>query len=160
LGVALIVVPSTPTVVAAKNATTTIPLVTVGGNDPVGLGLVASLARPGGNITGLTGSLGPGMAGKQFQLLKVTVSKASRVSARWNRRTRGNALALREAEIAARALGVGLQPLEARGLGDFDGAFVAMSSKRADALLVLADVMFVTHRARLTELAAKSRLPA
>src|SRR5215831_13657279 len=81
LHVELIVVPSTPTAVAAKNATATIPLVTVGGNDPVTLGLVASLARPGGNITGLTVSFGPEIAGKQFELLKETLPKVSRVSA-------------------------------------------------------------------------------
>jgi putative ABC transport system substrate-binding protein len=160
LRVDLIVVPSTPTALAAKNATTTIPLVTVGGNDPVGLGLVASLARPGGNITGLTGSLGPEIAGKQFELLKETVPKVSRVSVLWNPATPGNALALREAEVAAGALGVELQPLEARSLGDFDGAFAAMSAKRTGALLVLADVMFVTHQTRLAALGAKSRLPA
>jgi putative ABC transport system substrate-binding protein len=160
LRVELIVVPSTPTAVAAKNATTTIPLVTVGGNDPVALGLVASLARPGGNITGLTLSLGPEIAGKQFELLKETVPKVSRVCALWNPTTPGNPLALREAESAARALGVELQPLEARGLGDFDGAFAAMRAKRAGALHVLGDVMFVTHRARLAELAGKHRLPA
>jgi putative ABC transport system substrate-binding protein len=160
LGVELIVVPSTPTALAAKNATTTIPLVTVGGNDPVSLGLVASLARPGGNITGLTSSLGPEIAGKQLELLKETVPKASRVSALWNPATPGNALALREAEAAARALSVQLQPLEARSLGGLDGAFAAMRAKHAGALLVLADVMFVTYRKRVAELAAKNRLPA
>ena len=160
LRVNLIVVPSTPTAMAAKNATATIPLVTVGGNDPVGLGLAANLARPGGNITGLTASLGPEIAGKQLELLKETVAKVSRVSALWNPDTPGNALALNEAETAARALGVELQPLEARRLEVFDGAFAAMTANRAGALLVLGDVMFVTHRARLTELAAKNRLPA
>jgi putative ABC transport system substrate-binding protein len=160
LRVELIVVPSTPTAVAARSATTTIPLVTVGGNDPVALGFAASLARPGGNVTGLTASLGPEIAGKQFELLKETVPKVSRVCALWNPTTPGNPLALREAEAAARTLGVELQPVEARGLGDFDGAFAAMSAKRAGALHVLADVMFVTHRARLAELAVKRRLPA
>src|SRR5262249_13679414 len=140
--------------------TTTIPLVTVGGNDPVALGLASSLARPGGNITGLTVSLGPEIAGKQLELLKETVPKVSRMAALWNPATPANALALREAEIAARARGVELQPLEARRLGDLDSAFAAMSTTRAGALLVLADVMFVTHRARLAERAAKGRLPA
>ena len=160
LRVDLIVVPSTPTALAAKNATTTIPLVTVGGSDPVGLGLVASLARPGGNITGLTAMLGPEIAGKQLELLKETVPKVSRIAALWNPGTPGNALLVREAAIAGRALGVELQLLEARSLSDFDGAFAAMSAKHAGALLVLADVMFVTHRTRLADLATKSRLPA
>jgi putative ABC transport system substrate-binding protein len=160
LNVDLIVVPSTPTAVAAKNATTTIPLVSVGGNDPVALGFVASLARPEGNFTGLTGSLGPEIAGKQFALLKETVPKVARVSVLWNPATPGNALAFREAETAARALGVELQPLEARRLSDFDAAFAGISAKRAGALLVLGDVMFVTHRTQLVLLAAKTRLPA
>ena len=160
LRVDLIVVPSTPTAVAAKNATTTIPLVSVGGNDPVALGFVASLARPGGNFTGLTGSLGPEIAGKQFSLLKETVPKVARVSVLWNPGTPGNALAFREAETAARALGVELQPLEARRPSDFDSAFAGTSAKRVGALLTLGDVMFLTHRKRLAELAAKTRLPA
>jgi len=159
LHVELIVVPSTPTAVAAKNATATIPLVTVGGNDPVTLGLVASLARPGGNITGLTVSFGPEIAGKQFELLKETLPKVSRVSALWNPVTPGNVLALREAEAAARRLGVELQPLQARSIDDFDNAFSAIRAKRAGAVHVLADVMFVTHRARLVQLAAKNHLP-
>jgi putative ABC transport system substrate-binding protein len=160
LRVELIVVPSTPTALAARNATTTIPLVTVGGNDPVTLGLVASLARPGGNITGLTVSFGPEIAGKQFELLKETLPKVSRVSLLWNPATPGNDLALREAEAAGRRLGVELQSLEARSINDVDSAFAAMKAKRSGAFLVLADVMFVTHRSRLTQLAAKNRLPA
>ena len=160
LRVELIVVPSTPTAMAAKEATKTIPLITVGGNDPVALGLVASLARPGGNVTGLTAMLGPEIAGKQLGLLKEAVPKVSRIAALWNPGTAGNVLALREAETAARALGVELQVLEARSLADFEGAFAAMSAKRAGALHLLGDVMFATHRARLAELAAKSRLPA
>jgi putative tryptophan/tyrosine transport system substrate-binding protein len=159
LRVDLIVVPSSPTALAAKNATKTIPLVTVAVGDPVALGLVASLARPGGNITGLTNSVGPEIAGKQLELLKEVVPKVSRMAVLWNPDTRGNALALRETEIAARALGLELQPLEARSLNDFDGAFATMTTKRAGALLVLGDVMFSTHRNRLAHLAAKSRLP-
>ena len=160
LRVDLIVVPSSPTALAAKNATKTIPLVTVAVGDPVALGLVASLARPGGNITGLTNSVGPEIAGKQLELLKEVVPKVSRMAVLWNPNTRGNALALRETEIAARALGLELQPLEARSLNDFDRAFAAMTAKRAGALLVLGDVMFSTHRNRLADLAAKNRLPA
>jgi putative ABC transport system substrate-binding protein len=160
LRVDLIVVPSSPTALAAKNATKTIPLVTVAVGDPVALGLVASLARPGGNITGLTNSVGPEIAGKQLELLKEVVPRVSRMAVLWNPNTRGNALALRETEIAARALGLELQPLEARSLNDFDRAFAAMTAKRAGALLVLGDVMFSTHRNRLADLAAKNRLPA
>ncbi len=160
LCVDLIVAPSTPTIFAAKNATKAIPIVMVSGGDPVGLGLVASLARPGGNITGLTSTVGPEIAGKQLELLKETVPKISRMAVLWNPTTPGNALALREAEIAARALRVELQLLEARRLNDFESAFAAMSTKGAGALLVLGDVMFTTYRIRLANLAVKSRLPA
>jgi putative tryptophan/tyrosine transport system substrate-binding protein len=146
--------------VAAKNATTTIPIVTVGVGDPVELGLAASLARPGGNITGLTSTVGQEIVGKQLELLKETVPKVSRMAVLWNPTTPGNALALSEAEIASRALGVELQSLEARNLNDLEGAFSAMTRKRAGALLVLGDVMFTSHRKRLADLAAKSRLPA
>ena len=160
LRVDLIVTPSTPTALAAKNATRTIPIVTVGGGDPVGLGLVANLARPGGNITGLTSTVGPEIAGKQLEVLREAVPKVSRMAVLWNPTTPGNALALREAEIAARALRVELQLLEARRLNDFESAFAAMSTKRAGALLVLGDVMFTTYRIQLANLAVKSRLPA
>ena len=160
LPVNLIVAPSTPTIFAAKNATKTIPIVTVGGGDPVELGIVASLARPGGNITGLTSTVGPEIAGKQLELLKEAVLNVSRMAVLWNPATPGNVLALREAEIAARALKVELQLLEARKLDDFESAFAAMSTKRAGALLVLGDVMFTTYRIRLASLAVRSRLPA
>ena len=160
LHVDLIVAPSTPTIFAARNATKTIPIVMVAGGDPVGLGVVASLARPGGNTTGLTGTVGPEIAGKQLELLKEAVPKVSRMAVLWNPTTPGNALALREAEIAARALRVELQLLEARRLDDLEGAFATMSAKRAGALLVLGDVMFTTHRIRLADLALKTHLPA
>ena len=160
LRVELIVVPSTPTALAARNATTTIPLVTVGGNDPVALGFAASLARPGGQFTGLTSSSGPEIAGKQLGLLKEAVPKATRIAVLWNPTTQGNALALKEAEAAARGLGVELHILEARSIGDFDAAFAAMAAKRAGALHVLGDVMFVAQRARLAALATKAHLPA
>ena len=158
LGVDLIVVPSTPTALAAKNATNKIPLVTVAGGDSVGLGLVASLARPGGNITGSTSTAGPEIAGKQLKLLKEIAPKVSRMAVLWNPTTQGTALAVRETKIAAQ--GLELQLLEARSVDDFDRAFAAMTTKRAGALLVLGDVLFLTHRTTLAELAARSRLPA
>ena len=160
LPVNLIVAPSTPTIFAAKNATKTIPIVTVGGGDPVELGIVASLARPGGNITGLTSTVGPEIAGKQLELLKEAVPNVSRMAVLWNPATPGNALALREAQIAGRALRVELQLLESRKLDDFESAFAAMRTKRAGALFILGDVMFTTYRVRLANLAVKSRLPA
>jgi len=160
LQVELIVVPSTVTVLAARNVTATIPLVAVSINDPVALGLVPSLARPGGNITGLTISLGPEIAGKQLELLKEAVPKVTRVSVLWNPGTLGGAQALEETRAAARRLGVDLQILEARSAGDFDNAFAAMGATRAGALLILGDVMFASHREQLAQLAVKSRLPA
>ena len=160
LRVDLIIAPSSPTMFAARNATRTIPIVTVAGGDPAALGIVASLGRPGGNITGLTGTVGPEIGGKQLELLKETVPKVSRMAVLWNPTTRGNALVLKEAEIAAGALRVELQRLEARRLNDFESAFTAMGTKRAGALLILGDVMFTTYRGRLANLAVKSRLPA
>ena len=158
LGVDLIVVPSTPTALAAKNATNKIPLVTVGGADPVGLDLVASLARPGGNITGSTSTVGPEIAGKQLRLLKEIVPRVTRMAILWNPTTQSTALAVRETKIAGQ--GLELQFLEARSVDDFNGAFAAMNTKRAGALLVLGDILFLTHRTTLAELAASRRLPA
>jgi len=160
LRVDMIVVPSTPPSLIAKQATTSIPIVTVGGGDPVELGLAASLARPGGNVTGLTSTMGPEIAGKQLEVLKETVPKVSRMAVLWNPATPGNALALKEAEIAARTLGVQLERVEARRLGDLDGVFREMSKKHAGSLLILGDVLFTTHRARLADLTVKNRLPA
>jgi putative tryptophan/tyrosine transport system substrate-binding protein len=160
LPVDLIVVPSAPTALAAKEATATIPLVTVAVPDPVELELVQSLARPGGNVTGLTSSAGPELSGKQLELLKAVVPRVTRIALLWNPATRGTTARLKEAESAARSLKVEPLPLEARIAADFDRAFAAMTARRAGALLVLGDVMFSTHRIRLAELAAKSRLPA
>jgi putative ABC transport system substrate-binding protein len=124
------------------------------------MGIAASLARPGGNITGLTGMVGPEIRGKRLGLLPEAVPKVSRVAALWNPTTPGNELTLSEVEIAARAAKVELQRLEARRLDDFENAFAAMSAKRAGALLVVGDVMFTTYRRQLANRAFKSRLPA
>ena len=160
LRVELIVVPSTPTVLAARKVTATTPLVAVSINDPVVLGLVPSLARPGGNITGLTLSLGPEIAGKQLELLKEAAPKVTRVCVLWNPDTFGSAHALEEARAAGYRLGVELQILEARSPSDFNNAFAAMGATRAGALLMLSDVLFYSHREQLTKLAARNRLPA
>src|SRR5215467_10650493 len=100
------------------------------------------------------------MAGKQLEVLKETVPQVSRVAVLWNPATSGNAGAFKQAQRTAEALHMELLPLEARSLNDIDGAFAVMRAKRPGALLILPDVMFVTYRARLVELAAKSRLPA
>jgi putative ABC transport system substrate-binding protein len=148
-----------PAAVAAKNATGSIPIVTALAVDPAETGLIASLARPGGNVTGLTATAGPEIVGKQLELLKAAVPRVSRVAVLWNSTSPENRPILREAEGAARALRLELQLLEARTPDEFDSAFAAMTRERAGALVVLGDAMFLLHRTRLAELAAKRRLP-
>ena len=144
---------------AAKESTVTIPIVTAQDPDPVGNGLVASLARPGGNITGLS-TLAPEINGKRLELLKEIVPRLSRVAVLASSTTPGNAQQLKETELAARALGVQLQFLNVRGAKDIEPAFRGASKERADAILVLQSPVFVNERTQLTELAVKSRLPA
>ncbi len=151
---------NTATAVAAKNATGTIPIVMATAGDPVGLGLVTSLARPGGNVTGLSFSVGTDIVGKWLELLKETVPKVRRVAVLSNPANPSHALAIENVIVAARAVGVQLQLLEAGGPNQFDNAFAAMARERAGALLVVLDPFFGFHRARLTDLAAKNRLPA
>jgi putative tryptophan/tyrosine transport system substrate-binding protein len=160
LKVDVIVAVVTQASLAAKKATGTIPIVMVGVSDPVGSGLVASLARPGTNITG-TSSMTAEIIGKLLELLKETLPKISRVAALWNPANPVfQALQLRETEVAARALGVQLQILEARGPDEIDRAFAAMVKERTKALLILGDPVFTSHRKRIADLAAKYRLPA
>ena len=160
LKVDLIVSAGTQGATAAKNATETIPIVMIGVRDPVGTGLIASLARPGGNVTGVSGSAGLEIVAKQLELLKETVPKIRRVAILSNPANAYHQLAIREVNVAARSLGVQLQLLEARGPNEFDGAFAAMARERVGALLVLSDAMLNSHRTRLADLAARSRLPA
>jgi putative ABC transport system substrate-binding protein len=162
LKVDVIVTGSTPTAVAAKQATTTIPIVFAAVADPVADGLVTSLARPEGNVTGLA-SFSPELVGKRLELLKQVVPGVTRVAVLWQpgavpERTEKDML--KEAEVAARALGVRLQFVEARGPADFDRAFSDMTRARAGALSVWGNAMFFTERSRLADLAAKNRLPA
>ena len=145
---------------AAKNATETIPIVMIYVRDPVGTGLIASLARPGGNVTGVSGSAGLEMFAKQLELLKETVPKIRRVAILSNPDNAYHQLAIREVNVAARSLGVELQLLEARGPNEFDGAFAAMAKERVGALFVMSDAIFSSHQTRLVDLAARSRLPA
>jgi putative tryptophan/tyrosine transport system substrate-binding protein len=154
----IIVAQGTSAALAAKDATTTIPIVMVGVGDPVASGLVASLARPGGNITGPS-LLGPELVGKQLEFLKDVLPTVARVAILWNPANPVHALLVRAAEVTAQALGVQLHPVEARGPEAFDRAFAAISRAHAGALLVLADAIFFEHRSRLAELAATSRLP-
>ncbi len=148
-----------PSIRAAKEATRTIPIVMAAVKDPIVTGLVASLARPGGNITGLS-IMAPELVGKQLELLKEVLPKVSRVALLWNPANASNAPQLREAEVAARALGVRLQSLEVRAPGEIAGAFAAMTRERAGAVIILVDAMLNEHRTQTVALATKSRLPA
>jgi ABC-type uncharacterized transport system substrate-binding protein len=145
---------------AAKEATTTTPIVSVGVQDPVALGAVQSLARPRGNITGLTLTGGLAIVGKQLELLKETVPAVSRVAVLWNPANPMLRQQLRETEIAARSLSVQLQPVEARSPDEFDRAFSMIIRGRVEALLVTTDPMFAAQGTRLATLAARNRLPA
>ena len=148
----------TPTARAAKNATHTIPIVMTNAADPVADGIIASLARPGGNITGLT-ALTPDLSAKRLELLKETVPNVSRVAALWNPAVHERATDLKEAQAAAGAFHIQFQPLEVRVADDFERAFEAATKERAQALVVLPDPLTNTHQARIIELALKKRLP-
>jgi ABC-type uncharacterized transport system substrate-binding protein len=143
---------------AAKEATNTIPIVMGFDTDPVGSGFVASLARPGGNITGLS-SLAPELSGKRLELLKEIVPRLSRVAVLGTSTNPGNAQALREAELAAGAFGVELRYLDVQGPKDIDSAFQSASKGRAEAVLTLGSPVLNSQRTQVAELAVKSRLP-
>jgi putative ABC transport system substrate-binding protein len=155
----IILVGSTPGTRAAMKATGTIPIVMVTTGDPVGGGLVASLARPGSNVTGVT-ALAEVLSVKRIELLKVTVPGTSRVAVLANPISPYTEPFLREREAAARALGLQLHVVEAPDPAKLEQAFAAMTRERAGALMVLSDVMFINQRKRIVELAAKNRLPA
>jgi putative tryptophan/tyrosine transport system substrate-binding protein len=160
LKVEAIVTAPTPAAVAAKKATGTIPIVMINVSDPVELGLVASLAHPGGNITGVSYSVGVETFGKALELLKESVPYVRRVAFLSNPASAARAPVIRDVKVAALSLGVQLQLVEAREPNEFDAAFVAMAGDRTQAILVAADSMFIIHRARLADLAARNRLPA
>jgi ABC-type uncharacterized transport system substrate-binding protein len=162
LNVDVIVAPGTPQALAAKQATRTIPIVFTAAGDPVTDGLVTSLARPGGNVTGLA-TLSPELVGKNLEQLKQAVPGVSRVAILWQpggmgERTENDML--KGVEVTARALGMRPQLIEARGPADFDRAFSEMTRARAGTLTVVGSSMFVSERRRLVDLAAKHRLPA
>jgi ABC-type uncharacterized transport system substrate-binding protein len=144
---------------AAKKATNTIPIVIASASDPVGSGLVASLARPGGNITGLT-LLTPELNGKRLELLKEVVPGLTRVAALIYPDNPAYALQVEEIQEAARSLGLRLQVLEVHGVNEFDRTFGAVKKERAEALNVLASAFFSAHKKGIIEFAAKNRLPA
>ena len=158
LKVDIIVVSGPSPTRAAKEATATIPIVMTWDYDPVGNGLVASLARPGGNITGLS-ILAPEISGKQLELLKEIVPKLSRVAVLGTSTVPGNTEALKATELAAEALKVQLQYLEIRDRKDIETVFQTARKGRADAVLGLASRVLLTDRARAADFAVKSRLP-
>jgi putative tryptophan/tyrosine transport system substrate-binding protein len=144
---------------AAKKASGTIPIVFAGASDPVGTGIVPSLARPGGNITGLS-LMVPDLDGKRLELLKEAVPKVARVAFLWGGSgSRGN-LPLTEMEAAAKALGLKLLSLEVRSLDDFEGAFARAKKERAQALITTTGGRINTQQRRVLDFAAKNRLPA
>jgi len=146
---------------AAKNATQTIPIVMMGfGSDPVEAGLVESLARPGGNVTGLTNLTGE-LGGKRLELLKEAVSKVARVAVLYDPATRSNVLELKEVlPVAARALELTVQPWEVRDTNGFERVFAALSKQRPDGLYVLQGPLMNSNQKRIVDLAAKIRLPS
>ena len=154
----LIVASSSAAAHAAKQATSTIPIVMLAVASPERQGLVGSLARPGGNVTGTSTQFGGELSGKMFQLLKETMPKLSKVAILWNPDNLGSAVTFREGEVpAAKALGVALVSLEVRGLGDVDHVLTTLASARPDALWV--HIVGFPFRARLLEFAATNRLP-
>jgi ABC-type uncharacterized transport system substrate-binding protein len=159
LKVDVLVVTGTPAAHAAKNATPLIPIVTVTAGDPVGTGLVTSLARPGGNVTGLT-DLAPGLVAKRLELIKEVIPSATRIAVLLNPDNASNLPQLRLTQDAASALGVSTLSVEAKRLDNIDRAFAMMRAKQAMAVVLIADALFGSNRKRIIELTAKSRLPA
>ena len=159
LPVALIVASSTLAVTAAQRASSTLPIVMVTSGDPIGTGFIASLARPGGHITGTT-QMAPQLSAKRLQALTEIVPDASRVVVLWNPTDANTASQWRETRAAAEVLGVRLESLEVHAPNDFDAAFDAASPNGGSALLLLADPLVAAHLNRVVDFAAKSRLPA
>jgi putative ABC transport system substrate-binding protein len=159
LKVDIIVVSGSPSTQAAMNATKTIPIVMTNANDPVGIGLVASLAHPGGNVTGQS-NVGSDLGGKQLELLKEASPKVSRVAVLSDSAIPGNVLWLGEMKVAAETLRITLQPVDVHRPDDFERAFSAIKKAHASALSALRNNVNNNYRARIVDFAAKSRLPA
>src|SRR5262249_39083933 len=155
----VIVTWGTPAAMAAKKATSTIPIVMAAATDPVESGLIESLARPGRNLTGVT-SGGAELHGKQMELLKELVPGAIRTAVLWNPDNAGNRVVLEHTKAEAQVLGLRLQLLEVRDADGLEGAFAAMSRERAHVLHVIHELVFHAKRQLIVDLAAKNRLPA
>jgi putative ABC transport system substrate-binding protein len=159
LPVDVIVTALSPAIQAAKQATDTIPIVFAVSGNPLATGYVASLAHPGGNVTGLS-AMDYDLTGKRLELLTEALRKVSRVAVLWNPGNGAMVLKMEEVRVAAHALRVEIKSLEARRPQDFDQALAALPREHADALLTLADPLTLFHRDRIIEAAAKNRLPA
>lgn len=159
LNVAVIVTAGTPPTLAVKRATKSVPLVMIAVGDPIGTGIVPSLSRPGGNITGLS-SIAPELEGKRLELLREVIPNLSHVSVLWNPANPFHKAALQQARDAARLLKIKLLPLGIERGEDLDGAFATITKERPEALLILADRIFLHNRARLMEFATSNRLPS
>jgi putative ABC transport system substrate-binding protein len=159
LNVDMIIVTTTPAALAVKNATKTIPIVQPNSIDPVGAGLVASLARPGGNVTGMT-TQAPEVVGKRLQLLVQSIPHVSTVAVVWNAANPANARSWREARDAARVLGINVQSREVRGPSDFERVFAEMARERPDALLFIGDQLTLQHGQQTVDFATHKRIPS
>jgi ABC-type uncharacterized transport system substrate-binding protein len=153
-----IVTAGTPAALAVKSATTTVPLVMVAVGDPIGTGLVSSLARPGGNLTGLS-SIAPDLEGKRLQLLREVLPALSHVAMFVNSLNPFHVSSMKQARAAAQAMGIKLQLHDIRKSEDLDGAFAAIRNERPDALLILADRVFLHNRQRMMDFINELRLP-
>ena len=153
----LIVTGSNPVIAAVRQATSTIPLVMTGSRDPVGSGFIASLARPGGNITGVASDPSAELYGKHVELLKQLIPKATRIALLWNPSEPANYH--KAAETAASKLGLGMQSVPIRGRDELEGAFAAIAKERVDAIVVQGGPLLFTARAQVVQLATKHRMP-
>ena len=160
LKVDVMVATPTPAALAAKSATGSISIVGVSLVDPVALGLISSLARPGGNVTGVSYSVGADIFGKDLELLREAVPRVRRVAVLSNPDGPSQPLTIQNITAAARSLGLQLLLVGARGPGEFDSAFATMARERAEALFVVTDPTYIAHRARLVDLATRNRLPS
>jgi ABC-type uncharacterized transport system substrate-binding protein len=160
LNLDVLVTGSNPVIAAVRQATATIPVVMAVSRDPVGAGFIASLARPGGNITGLANDPAPEIIGKNLQLLKEAAPRVSRVAFLWNPLPPGAGTYKKAVESAARNLGVTFQSVEVRRRNEFEGAFAAMVRGRANGIVVATDPVILGPRSQVVLLAARSRLPA
>ena len=159
LKVDVLVANTTNAALAAKNATQTIPIFFIGVSDPVAAGLVDSLPRPGGNITGLT-NIAPVLSGKRLELLKETVPKLSRVAVLWDPRNPGSTPQWKESQLAARELGLQLHPMEVSSADKYESAFQEATKARSGALAVTLNPLANSNQKQVVDLATKNRLPA